>query len=519
MASSNRPRLEPRGRQLSRFFEPLVLLHTLGSTRGEHTRDITYNGTEISCLSRKHLIRRFLCDLAYMCDYDKGGDTVTAIGLESRPHGNVFWVASNTNPSAKIIPFLNTLLVQLRNVSIEAPMIAPEEVQDLATMCITFATPRIKKYKSHLRPLLRRCLKQLDKKDKDSGEMHSLARWLRTWDDIIDPEGLCHFAYRERKSDYMQLLARLGTEPSYKSNKDAIHHAFSSVRHYIGRLGHHFRAANDLISCSFKLSDVLHDFEVRGVPILTGSIIPPADGKTTLESMIKRMLPAGSPSLESYERKLQEMDSKYDLSRRFLENYREPGLKPRVHAEIHVLEHFHVSGLRFIDGDSFIACSKPACFCCLLYLRAHPGQFVEPLSHHKIYLNWRPPDLHSQKELIGEFHQRDILNAMTKTIRREALRQIDDKIPPHPWHPDSLTGITESARGDATHRTNRPGEAFVLAQKHVANTSLPVSRSSTPVTGEQRVEEGCEQQPPHDSGSSVVDYFLDDSDLEGGIPI
>ncbi|KAF1978218.1 hypothetical protein BU23DRAFT_379484, partial [Bimuria novae-zelandiae CBS 107.79] len=104
------PRLGPHEPQLSRFFEPLVFLYTLGRTRGEHTREMTYNGTEISYLSRKHLIRKLLCDLAYMCDCEKGGDTVTAIGLESKPHGHIFWVASNTNPFIKTIPFLVSLL-------------------------------------------------------------------------------------------------------------------------------------------------------------------------------------------------------------------------------------------------------------------------------------------------------------------------------------------------------------------------------------------------------------------------
>ncbi|KAF2705152.1 hypothetical protein K504DRAFT_96146 [Pleomassaria siparia CBS 279.74] len=33
---------------------------------------------------------------------------------------------------------------------------------------------------------------------------------------------------------------------------------------------------------------------------------------------------------------------------------------------------------------------------------------------------------------------------MTGDIRKNALRQIDEKAPPHAWNPDSLTGITES---------------------------------------------------------------------------
>ncbi|KAF2118104.1 hypothetical protein BDV96DRAFT_620140, partial [Lophiotrema nucula] len=444
LGSPNRPRLAPHERQLSRFYEPLVLLYTLGRTRGEHTHSVPFDEADTARLSHKDLRRKFLNDLAYMCDYDKGGDTVTAIGLESTPQGHIFWVASNKCPKTKIVPFLESLLIRMRQVSAAADISVPDQVEGLAAKCINFATPRIKKYKSHLSPLLRRCVSHLAKPEHVDDAVYGLAEWLRAWEDERSPVDLCRFAYQGRKSDFMRSLARLGTEPSYKTNKDAIHHAFWLARHYIGRLGHHFRAATALLSCAPRLSDLLHNFEVRSIPIPPRSEIPPADGKTRLDSVIVRMLPANSPDLDRYQQKLAEMDAKYQFSYRFLDNYRMPSVKPRVHAEIQVLEHFFVGNLQFADGDPFIACSKPACFCCLLYFRSHPGHFEEPVSHHKIYLNWRPPDLNPQGDTIGENHQRDILNVMTQAVRKEALRQIHEKTPPQSWHPDSLTGITET---------------------------------------------------------------------------
>ncbi|KAF1972949.1 hypothetical protein BU23DRAFT_589890 [Bimuria novae-zelandiae CBS 107.79] len=468
-------RTEPRDpdeTMLSRLWSPRlylgVLLYTLGRTRGEHMRDITCDGTKIANLPHKYLIRKLLCSLAYVCDYDKGGDTVTAIGLEFKPRGHIFWIASNNNQTTKTVPFLVLLLSQIHQVSIDAAVISPEQVEDLAAKSIDFAARRIKAYRNHLKPVLRRCLDHLGSQDHDDNEAHDLSEWLQNWNNERDPEDLCRFSYQERKSDFMQLLARLGTEPSYKSNKDAIHHAFSSARHYIGRLGHHFRVANDLLTCASRLSDILHGCEVRSVPIPMRSAIPPADGKTTLDSVVSRMLPSQYPDVERYQSNLAEMDAKYQLSRRFLDNYRDPDLKPRVHAEIQVLEHFHVGSLRFADGDAFVACSKPACFCCLLYFRAHPGHFVEPTSHQKIYLNWRPPDLDTQMAIIGEHHQRDILNVMTQAIRKEAFRQINEKIPPHARYPDSLTGITESARGNKMqYRAHAP---FVRASTYTKKT-------------------------------------------------
>jgi hypothetical protein len=132
-----------------------------------------------------------------------------------------------------------------------------------------------------------------------------LAEWLRIWECPLSPMELCHLAYENQKSDSMHKLARLSIEPNYKSNKDAIHHTFGLVRHYIGRLGHHFRAAKALLSCASRLPELLHDFEVRSIPTLPKSASPPADGKTRPESIMIRMLPANSPDLTDISKCLQ----------------------------------------------------------------------------------------------------------------------------------------------------------------------------------------------------------------------
>jgi hypothetical protein len=168
--SPKRPRLDPQKRQLSRFYEPLVLLYTLGSTRGEHTCDAFPIQENTSHLPMNVLRRKFLSEMAYMCDFDKGGDTVTAIGLESTPQRHVFWVASNTCPRKKIVPFLESLLTELRDLSTTVGPVLPGEALRIASYCIRFATPRIKKYRSHLNPLLRKCQRYLARAEGNGGK-------------------------------------------------------------------------------------------------------------------------------------------------------------------------------------------------------------------------------------------------------------------------------------------------------------------------------------------------------------
>ena len=166
--SPNHPRLNPQERRLNRFYEPLVLLYTLGRTRGEHVRAVIPPRDHIAHLPLIDLRRIFLNNLAYMCDYDKGGETVTAIGLQSTPQKHIFWVASNAGSKTKIITFLRSLLTQIIHAS--AAPDAAKLVIELASQCITFATPRIKKYRSHLNPLLRRCISYLTETKQTVGE-------------------------------------------------------------------------------------------------------------------------------------------------------------------------------------------------------------------------------------------------------------------------------------------------------------------------------------------------------------
>ncbi|KAL1597336.1 hypothetical protein SLS60_008920 [Paraconiothyrium brasiliense] len=158
---------------------------------------------------------------------------------------------------------------------------------------------------------------------------------------------------------------------------------------------------------------------------------------------LKRMLPMDAPELEVYQQALSLMDKPFKISERFINDYSDSKNKTRVHAEVQVLHHFDQHDEEFAEGDKYIACSKPACFCCHLYFRHHPGGFVEPRSHHKIYLNWQPPGMECAK--IGKKNQlRDILNLMIKDIRKDALGQIIKKAAPRGYHPDSITGISLS---------------------------------------------------------------------------
>jgi hypothetical protein len=127
--------------------------------KGDHVRAAVPLQDNIAHLPLLDLGRMFLSDLVYMCDYNKGGETMTAIGLQSTPQKHIFWVMSNVGSKTKTIDFLRSLLTQI--VHILATPDTANHAAELASQCVAFATPRIRKYLSHLKPSLQRSISYL----------------------------------------------------------------------------------------------------------------------------------------------------------------------------------------------------------------------------------------------------------------------------------------------------------------------------------------------------------------------
>ena len=98
------------GKLMRRFYEPLILQHVLGPTRGDRIQCEPLDTLDESELDNWNLRRSFLDRLAYICDFKKGGATVTAIALEQRPAGVVFWVVANENVKGNVVKALEKIL-------------------------------------------------------------------------------------------------------------------------------------------------------------------------------------------------------------------------------------------------------------------------------------------------------------------------------------------------------------------------------------------------------------------------
>lgn len=123
-------RIPPRSKAdklMMRFYEPLVLQYVLDPTRGDRIRFEPLKSSDDPELDLDLNLRRaFLDSLAYICDFKKGGATVTAVALEMKPAGVVFWVAANESVEDKVVSFLEEVLKGLEGVTGETSTMVEE---------------------------------------------------------------------------------------------------------------------------------------------------------------------------------------------------------------------------------------------------------------------------------------------------------------------------------------------------------------------------------------------------------
>ena len=154
------PRLNS-SKLMMRFYEPLVLLHVL-DRQTEQRLPCSQEDESTDHLPQRQTQRMFLEQLAFICDYTKGGDTVTALAIEACPSDVTFWIASNTTPKQKVISFLQEILGLLKSASLSSSSeILSQLENEIAIICVKFASAKIGMYLKMLREPLEKCMKLL----------------------------------------------------------------------------------------------------------------------------------------------------------------------------------------------------------------------------------------------------------------------------------------------------------------------------------------------------------------------
>ena len=139
------PPLSPK--LLSRFYEVLILLRVLDQVQGEKIAGETPQDEIFQDIKTVEMRRRVLYHLCVICDFRKGGITVTAMAAENVPSGPRYWMAANGQVS-KIKTFLYEVLeiLEKRSLSTRLEAQASSFKDELFRKFVAFQRPRVKAY-------------------------------------------------------------------------------------------------------------------------------------------------------------------------------------------------------------------------------------------------------------------------------------------------------------------------------------------------------------------------------------
>ncbi|TPX18316.1 uncharacterized protein E0L32_011765 [Thyridium curvatum] len=446
-----KPRLDKYERLLHRLYEAMVLLWLEQPVQGPHLV-IHHDGSVAAC--RRRLSR----NLAYICDYDKGGKTTTSIGIEDSTSSYVFWVATNDpRNQGRLMDFLRSILHRLRGISrVSDPNHSWLDGQEdaCAQECTKFAARRIKKEARILSNTVEKCLEHLEKpphdeKDIPKRDILQLKDWLPKFKfgPLETGYDRCRVAYYARHDPEMDTLRRLGQEVQGDPGSESLTGKFHTIRHFVGRLAEHIRISKQLVEDALRMAHILDECKASAIEPAVCASPPKSDSHTNLQGILRRMSSSGGSELEEIQQTFSRLDEHTNHESKIMEHYDmlQTQQRPIVHSEVQVLDHFHRNGLHFVDDDRFIGTSKFSCFCCKLYFRYHPANPVEPESHEQVYLNWGPfaLPLGSQDPSFPE--QRNVMNPLIRALGDAFFRRLRENKTLAFRHANSVTGLSRSA--------------------------------------------------------------------------
>ena len=300
-----------------------------------------------------------------------------------------------------------------------------------------------------------------------------------------------------------------------RHNADSSRGIWSDIRHDIGKLGTWAKATRILIRCAQKFPQRIEKAQVKVVRPDGPANMPNTSHITDLQGVVRRMLPAKEVALgEELVQVLADTDLVAPVLSRFREEY--ANIKPRPHAELLILEHFHRNDFDFVSGDKYIGCSKPSCYSCHIYMQYHPGGFTPRPCHGNLWINWAPPiplpmnipanNPQGQRIRPQDHHTFKMLQKMLIPIRQDLQEQILSRRPRRKKVPDSSTGISSVIR-----EMNALGPAVELwSEEYSPRQSASSERADrtdidSVTGGDSTLESGRDTEDQQDYSNSSVE--------------
>lgn len=249
-----------------------------------------------------------------------------------------------------------------------------------------------------------------------------------------DHETLCSLAYEFRNSPASRIL-----EEKLQNRRSSA--LWLHIRHYIGRLGSWWKACKAVIYGATKFPSRLERFTLFPVISSRVSISLPAVPNVDFQDALERLFPNYND--DELQRVLQAFRHACgsDVDEEFLEKFTHKNFRPRLHAEVSMMEHCYQ--IDFVGNDRYIGCSKPSCYCCNLYTKSHPGLYLPRPCHGNTWINWCTPAHLDMHIALSRDENHEIMHRMVEEIRQDIESQLmGPKAKSRMF--DSATGLSSS---------------------------------------------------------------------------
>ncbi len=214
----------------------------------------------------------------------------------------------------------------------------------------------------------------------------SLHSSLRKLSESKDMRGLVEMCYSLRRDKIGALKMRS------KHPKDD----FGKTAHLIGRIGSTRSKVDALVQCTLQLPALRHITGIRTVRAPEVREVPLKLFNSSPYEIIRNVV-MGSATQNPSETQ-QALVNFVPLDLNTAPAFRDvlkagKSIVTRVHAELQLADEFSRNNRHFLSSDTYIGCSKPACYFCYNWLSNHQRGYVLPATHQKIILGCRAPDL------------------------------------------------------------------------------------------------------------------------------
>ncbi len=148
------------------FYKSLILLLTYEKSQRMHVKFDETSFKEYLDDSNKTLSKRFLNELAYICNYSLDEDTVTTIAIQNESH-LIYWMIINTSKESKIKSFLFNilqLLDQMYNTSEKWVSTLEYQISDCTMI---FSAQKLQRYRFMLKRMINICLSILKRQNEE----------------------------------------------------------------------------------------------------------------------------------------------------------------------------------------------------------------------------------------------------------------------------------------------------------------------------------------------------------------